>query len=268
MRILLILIYCLPLLVPDLLAQGPLSGFMPRKKQTDIALTYSYDHYDFYYFGSEKRPLKNTTQSVNLFIERGFTDSFSLVFTLPYIWIDEMNTNFQDATIFIKYRNHYNRFGNGDLSLITGVGLSFPVSNYSKETETPIGERSTLFQGRLLMQIKFDIGLFLHLQSGVNFRIIPDAQTSIPLLFRTGFGGSKFYVDAWVEFFNTINPGTDLMVFGGAGSSWIKIGGTIYYPLIPQIGLAISGSALLVGQNIGLSNRVNAGVVFRFGGNG
>lgn len=244
-------------------AQGPISGFMPGPKITDVALSYSTESYSNYLFGEEETTLANTVQSLNLFIERGISDSFSIVLSLPYLWIDEENKGFQDANLFIKYRNEYKRFEKGDLSFITAVGLSFPSSAYANDTETPIGERATVFQGRFLGQYKFDMGLFLHIQSGINFRLIPNAQSSLPVLFRVGFGGKKFYVDGWIEYLTTFNAGVDDQIFGGAGSKWTKIGGTLFYPITAKWGAFVGGSRTLSGKNVGLATRWNTGMVYK-----
>lgn len=245
-------------------AQGPISGFMPGRKVMDVAVSYSSESYSTYLFGEEKTTLANTIQSYSLFIERGISDSFSLVLSLPYLWIDEENRGLQDANLFIKYRNEHKSFSKGELSFITAVGLSFPASAYPNQTETPIGERATVFQGRFLAQYKFHMGLFLHVQSGINFRLIPTAQSSIPVLFRMGFGGRRFYVDGWLEYLSTFNAGVDDQIFGGAGSKWVKIGGTLYYPITPLFGAFVGASQTLSGKNIGLASRWNTGMVYKF----
>lgn len=236
---------------------------MPGRKITDVALSYSTESYSKYLFGEEERTIANTIQSLSLFIERGISDSFSLVLSLPYLWIDDKNRGLQDATLFIKYRNEHKRFEKGALDFITAVGLSFPASGYTIDSETPIGERATVFQGRFLGQYKFDMGLFLHLQTGINFRLIPTAQSSLPLLFRVGFGGRRYYVDGWLEYLTTFNAGVDDQVFGGAGSKWVKIGGTLYYPITSKWGTFIGGSHTLSGKNIGLAARWNTGMVYK-----
>ena len=251
------------LLNASLLAQGPVTGFMPGKKSWDFALSYGQEQHSNYLFGDEKTPLENQNQSLSLFIERGFSDSFSLVLSVPYVSIDEVNQGLQDGNLFLKYRNREKIYDRGRLSLISAIGASFPLSRYPNDTETPIGERAVSVQGRFLVQYDFNFGLFLHLQSGVNFRIIPTAQSSVPVLLRIGFGTRHLYIDGWLEVLNTINAGVDTAVFGGSGSNWTKIGGTLYYALTPKIGLFLNASQTLGGKNIGLSSRWATGVVFK-----
>jgi len=258
-----IVLALLGITISKIQAQGPISGFMPGQKITDVAFSYSTESYSKYLFGEEESTLSNTVQSLNLFVERGISDSFSVVLSLPYLWIDKENKGLQDANVFIKYRNEKKYFEKGNLSFITAIGISFPTSSYAKDTETPIGERATVFQGRFLGQYNFDIGLFLHLQTGINFRLIPTAQSSMPILFKVGFGGRKLYVDGWIEFLNTFNAGVDDQIFGGAGSKWTKIGGTIYYPITPRWGTFVGASRTVSGKNVGLASRWNTGMVYK-----
>lgn len=245
-------------------AQGPISGFMVGAGNTDIAATYSYEYYDRYFFGNEEETIENTIQSVNLFIEHGFSKKASIVITLPYVWIDTLNRGFQDASVHLKYQNQKSTFSNSNLSFITAVGLSFPVSNYPTETEFPIGNRSTIFQGRFLVQHQWNSGVFWHLQSGIDFRIIPESLGALPVLIRLGYGGSKIYIEGWAEWYNTFEDQADTQIFGTGGSDWFRVGGTIYYSVLPEAGVFISGAQFVSGSNIGISSRVNTGVVYKF----
>ena len=244
-------------------SQGPLSGFLTGRGKTDLAINYASDSYDDYFFGDEKRAASTQTQFVSLYLEHGFTDTLSLVATLPYMWTDPENPSLQDATIFLKYRNQYQEFQEGALSFVTGVGLSFPVGNYQLDVERPIGNRSTVFQGRIISQYNFFNGLFFHLQGGVDFRVTPDSQIAIPLLFRTGWGTSKIYGEAWVEWRNTFDAVADTQVGGGSGSDWLRVGATLYYPIVQNIGVTAAIAQFINGRNIGLSTMYSFGVVYR-----
>ncbi|MCB0588086.1 MAG: hypothetical protein KDD06_22530 [Phaeodactylibacter sp.] len=245
-------------------AQGPISGFVPGRGITDIALGYSTETFNTYLFGNEERDSRLTTQSVNLFIEHGFTDTLSLIFTVPYLWIDEVNRGLQDGGVFIKYRNEYKKYASGYLNLITSVGLSFPLSGYPKDTETPIGLRAFNFQGRFQGQYVANSGWFFQLQSGVDFQFLEELKPAIPILFRTGFGARLYFAEAWIESYNTLNSGADTQVSGGSGAKWLRIGGTVYFPLVDGVGIVLGGARILSGRNIGLSTRWNAGAVYRW----
>ena len=247
----------------NIFGQGPLSGFLNGRGKTDVALNYATDRYENYLFGNEKRPISTKTQSVNLFLEHGLSDSLSLVLTLPFVWTNPDSANFQDATLFLKYRNQYQKFKAGALSFLTGVGLSFPVGNYRLDAERPIGTRSTIFQGRIITQYNFYHGLFFHLQGGVDLRVNPDSQVGVPVLFRVGWGTHTIYGEAWVEWRSTFNSAVDTRISGGAGSDWLRVGATIYYPITKKMGITIAVAKFITGRNIGLSTLYSGGIVQR-----
>ena len=260
-RCLTFFISCLPVF---LCAQGAISGFMPGRGITDVALGYSTESFSSYLFGDEKQDSRLTTESMNLFLEHGFTDTLSLVVNIPYLWIDPENRGLQDAGLYVKYRNQYKKYASGYLNLITSIGLSFPISAYPKDTDTPIGQRAINFQGRFQGQYVSDFGLFFQLQSGVDFQFLEELLPAVPILFRTGFGARRYFVEAWIESYNTIHGGVDTQISGGAGSQWLLIGVSLYLPLISNIGIVVGSSRILTGRNIGLSTRWNAGVVYRW----
>jgi len=244
-------------------AQGPVSGFMPGGKHTDIAVNYTYEHFDQYYFGNELENAPTTTRSANLFLEHGFSDSLGLILTLPYKWIDQINRGLQDATLLLKYRNHYRQRRNGQSTFITSVGLSSPISAYPVDTENPIGIRATTFQSRILTQFQWNSGVFVLFKTGLDFRLIPSALVAVPALFRVGWGGRKWYVDGWLEFYHTFNPGTDVQISAGNGSRWQRLGATIYYAFTPSTGVVLNAARFLGGANIGKANQLSAGLVFK-----
>ncbi len=244
-------------------AQGPISGFMSGRGHTDFALNYGYESYNTYKFGDDAQNIETITRSLSLFIEKGLTDTMSLVFTVPYLVVDSDNRGVQDGILALKYRNSYKRALHSQRSYITSVGLSTPLSGYPTDTERPIGVRATVFQGRFLGQFQWDSGLFLHLQSGFDFRISPDAQTALPIVARIGWAGRRIYLETWWELQHAFNSGVDQQIAGGAGSSWRRIGGTFYYALHPKFGVLIGGAHFLNGRNIGLAGRLNFGVVYK-----
>ncbi len=260
-KLLLFKLFLLPIFT---LAQGPISGFLPGATTTDLAIGYSPESYDFYFFGDEKQEQQVSSHSYNIFIEHGFSPRSSLVLNIPYIVIDEENAGLQDATLALKYRNQRTEYANGNMNFITSVGLTFPISDYPTETDTPIGIKAFTFQGRLVAQYNWNYGTFLHIQSGLDFQFIPVSRSSIPVQIRAGMGAANFYFDVWLEWMNAINAGVDTSVTGGEGSSWLKTGGTFYYPFTDRLGAFAGMSYVLTGQNIGQSLRFNVGAVYKW----
>ncbi|HMQ50400.1 MAG TPA: hypothetical protein PKA00_23420 [Saprospiraceae bacterium] len=244
-------------------AQGPIGGFMPGRGVTVIAPAYSIEHFSEYLFGAEKMATPLTTKSYSLYVEHGFSDTFALLVNVPYLKIDEVNRGLQDGGIFIKYRNQYQQYLTGNFSAITAIGLSFPLSAYPTNTDNPIGAGAVSFQGRFLMQYNFKSGAFLHAQSGLEFRLLQAIQVSMPVLFRFGYGTKWYFAEGWAEWYNTFGNGIDSNTSGGAGSDWLRVGATLYFPVVKDFGVFIGGAKVLTGRNIGLSNRLNLGVVYR-----
>lgn len=246
----------------QLLSQGAIDGYMKQKKETDFALTYSYESYDKYYFGKEIQNISVQTKSASLFVAHGLNNNLNLILSIPYMSNNGGIGKLQDAIISMKYRGKKIDFDNSSLSRISAFGFSFPISNYSTEVNYPIGQRATSFQLRHLYQYEIS-GYFIHLQSGFDFRFIPSAQFSIPFIFRTGYAHSKFYVDSWLEYFHTMNSGIDQNISAGEGSSFLKIGGTLYVPIKPFLGVFVGGAHFLTGRNIGKASRINIGLVLK-----
>ncbi len=245
------------------LAQGPIDGYMKGKGHIDAAFTYSSEFFDTYLFGKERQSISNQTRTISLFATGGLNDNLDFVLSVPYIWTDSLNRNFQDAILALKFLNGTQETEHGSWSLVTAVGLTFPVANYRTDTERPIGQKAIAFQPRLLAQYQDQSGFFFMAQSGLDFRVAPTDKIGFPLIVRGGYAGAKLYADLWFDLFKTINPGVDTGIQAGEGSDWYKVGATLYKPVGRHLGLFISGAVYLGGRNIGLAQRVNVGFVLR-----
>jgi hypothetical protein len=244
-------------------AQGMISGFMNPKGTLDLAPGYGHEHFDEYLFGTEPEPQSLTTRSYNLFAEYSMTDHGSLVLNIPYLYINENINGVQDGSIFIKIRNGLRKFSSGRLNTITAVGLSVPLSAYPTTVETPLGYGAVQFQGRLALQYNTNYGFFFHVQSGADFRFLSPLQTSIPVLVRAGFGSTYYFIEGWVEWYNTLNNAVDQQITGGSGSDWTRLGATLYIPVYHGLGIAGNLAYIVDGRNIGLSSRYGFSLVYR-----
>jgi len=244
-------------------AQGPITGFMPGAGVTDIAPGYSYESFNSYYFGRERRSASNTLQTFSLFAEHGFSDSLSIVLTVPYIWNTRNQGSLQDATVALKYRNIHRRGPLGAFSLIGSAGITFPAAAYAIDSLNPIGIRATTLQARLAGQYNFNSGWFVHAQTGYELRVLPDALHAVPILLRAGFGARQYYVESWVEWFHSFSTGTDARISGGQGADWLRAGGVLYVPVSARFGAFAGVAHIFTGRNIGQSTRLNAGAVLK-----
>ncbi|MBB4078726.1 hypothetical protein GGR28_001339 [Lewinella aquimaris] len=262
---------CFPILLGILLAssglaaQGPISGFPTPKGEVAISPGYSVDKYKKYFGeGGTIEDREVTTTSYSLFVEAGLNEQTSLVATLPYLRTNDRPGSLQDASLWIKYMNLDRRERVGNQRVFTAIGLSFPVGNYETTGIAALGQRATVFQGRLVYQYQFDSGFFLHAQSGIDFQFAPESRSSWPVLLRTGYGTKYVYVEGWVEFITALESGTAVQTAtAGTGSSWRRIGGTVYVPVVKWAGVVLGGAYVLGGEYIGRSTRVNTGVVVK-----
>lgn len=259
----------LNLLTISLLAQGPLDGWMKGKNNTDIALSFNRETYDTYRFGNVDSSQNNLIQSASIFIEHGFSDSLDLVFTVPFMRTPicdgcaEFNQGFQDGTLHLKFRSSKKKKEKGYLKKFAAVGVSTPIGQYSDTLVRPLGARNTVLQGRYFLQQDFFSGMFLHFQTGVDFRFIPNSLVSVPLILKTGYGGKRLFLEGFLEYLHTINSTADLQISGGGGSTWLKSGATIYYAIKPNFGVYLKGAWILGGENIGLSSTYGFGAAYR-----
>lgn len=254
---------CLSTISLPLLSQGPISGFKQNAGEIAIALNYAHDSYDTYFLedGEEEREL--TAQSYNFFIEAAMGNKTSLIATLPYINVSEDNNGLQDGSIWIKYNNLHDRKEKGLHNVFTAIGLNFPVGNYSTESDQAIGQKATVFNGRLAYQYQHNSGWFASAVSGIDFQLSPNSTVTWPLLLRSGYGGPHFYVEGWLELVRALETGTvDQSALAGAGSSWNRVGTTVYVPVTKWLGINAGGAWILGGDFIGKSTRFNVGVVF------
>jgi len=244
--------------------QGALDGYMKGRHFTDVALTYSFESYDTYFFGTEAQDISVTTQTVNLYIAHGVSDQLDLIASIPYMWTDSLNSGLQDAILAIRFRNKRKALSNGGyFNIMTSVGVGFPISNYPTTTAQPIGIKAISFLPRFILQYEKN-GYFLQTQTGVDFRLSPTGLVSIPWIIRTGYSTGKIYADLWFDLFRSINAGVDNSVTGGEGASWGRIGGTFYVQLNQAFGVFTGGAYNVSGRNIGQAGRVNAGLVYKW----
>lgn len=230
-----------------------------------MAVSYSAETYENYFLPDDQTEAREIeTISYALFVEAGVSDNMALVATLPWMRTNDREGSLQDASLWLKYMNLDKRDGRAAHRVFTAVGLSFPIGNYETEGVAALGQRATVFQGRLAYQYQHDSGWFLHGQSGIDFQIAPEAQSAWPFLLRTGYGGKYFYTEAWFENVRALESGSGVQTAtAGTGSSWRRVGGTLYIPVQPWVGLNFAGAWVLDGTYIGDSSRLSAGLVFK-----
>lgn len=251
----------------SLLAQGPIDGYMKAGGETDIAVSYGYDHYGKYYLGDQLQDTFNRTyQSASIFLAYGLEDDLGIIASIPFMWTDANNRGIQDGQFFIKYRFLKKERKTGRLDLMLAGGVTTALSGYkvSPESNNPIGEKPTIFEARIAGQHNFKSGLFVMGKTGLSYKIKPITVPTIPSLIRVGYGHSKFYTDVWLEGAVAIGAGSNEVPLGQEGSTFVKFGGTFYVPIGKAFGVFVNGSYTPWGRNISISPRLGAGFVLKF----
>lgn len=243
--------------------QGPISGFVAPQGELVVAVTGGQESFDTYLTGTGEEELQVNSRYYSLFAEFALADHSALVLSLPYISNDEQNRGLQDGSIWFKYRNEQHRGRTGTGAFLTAVGASLPLSRYPVDSRQAIGQRASVFHGRLLYQYGSDQGWFVQAQSGIDFQLAPEARAAVPLLLRAGWGFRYVFAETWLELYRSLETSPTSTAAAGAGSDWNRVGGTLYFPLGRSLGISLNGAWICSGNNIGRSLRWGAGLVGR-----
>ena len=264
-------------------AQSLADGFMKGKGHGSLVLSYSWEQYDEFFFGTEQRPApppfggKITTQSVSLYGIYGLTDNLDIIVNLPFIAArganeepDAPNQNvdgLQDVFLFLKWRPLYVETESGSFSFLGAAGFATPLSDYEANAVLSIGNQSTRVDARLMTQYFMNNGFFIDLQAGYSLRSnnVPNATM---LGGKIGYAGRNFYVDLWSETQISDSSAPDItpgeVPFNETRVNYTQIGISGYVPLTSGLGISAGVGRYVSGRNVGLASRVSGGVVYSF----
>ncbi len=261
------------LLSGSLYGQGPVDGFMKKKKEFSVGLSFSNEKASKLYAGPELGSGSRTTRALSFFGIYGFTDKLNVQLGIPYLNVNKAEENdLQDGSIYLKYNFYTKENKFGKLKAMVATGFVQPLSEYQVYGGSAIGQMSIAGDGRLIVQQNFKSNYFASIQAGYFLKSNP-TPNAVSSSFKIGFAG-KVYVDGFFEIIHAFG-GTDyrgvdeLQVssssggFRGLGFSYQKIGGTIYYEVHPHIGLFGGASYILNGRNAFKNTGVNIGIVFQ-----
>ena len=268
-------------------AQTPLSGFMQGKNGGGVSFSFTNEHYKkVFLFPDEidETPIYKsvTTNSFNIYGTYGFSDKLDVIFNVPFVQTfgnanrEVLNDlgfasgkdGAQDLSAFLKYEFAKK----GDISLQGSFGVTTPMSDYKVdqglESIVAIGNRATTFNAIGLAHYKNSNGLFVSGQLGYSLRStdVPDAVLS---QVKVGYASNRFYIDGYVGN-QTSTGGVDILRNGFTGNfpatkvNYTRVGGTIYAPVDPNIGLSIGGGGILDGRNVGKSYYATFGLTYNF----
>lgn len=254
------------------IAQGPIDGYFKGKGKLDIGLGYTSDKGTDYYAGTNLAGFSRDITSYSMFAIYGVSKELDVQVNVPYI-INGPEKDFQDASIYLKYRAFSKKNSLGFLSVAPAVGFYQPLSKYQTNGFNALGQNNTAVDMRLVAQQKFSNGLFTALQGGYFLKSNPTPDAYSGAL-KVGYAAGKFYTDAWFELNQAIG-GTDYRGTGdkaptaarggfkGMGYGYTKIGLTGYYSIINQLGVYVGVASTLSGRNADKSNRFSVGIVVK-----
>jgi hypothetical protein len=159
---------------PSFLAVRDLSAVLcPDPETCTRRFTQGHDSFDTYLFGDERQKHDLITQSASLSLEYGNPKRFSLFLNVPYLWIDETNKGLQDGSFYLKsLPAQAFRLPQSDHGCRAHVSLLQLPNRYRNAHRA---KKYGLPCPRFDLQNKSDKGFFISLQSGLDFRSIPDA---------------------------------------------------------------------------------------------
>jgi hypothetical protein len=262
-------------------SQSLADSFMKGKGHGNLVLSYSWEQYDEFFFGSERMDApppyggEITTQSVNLYGIYGLTDNLDIIVNLPYISAQGANEEpdapdqnvggLQDIALFLKWRPLYVETESGSFSFLGAAGIATPLSDYEADAVLSIGNQSTRVDARLMTQYFMNNGFLIDLQAGYSIRSnnVPNATM---LAGKIGYAGRNFYVDIWSETQISESDAPDIgeAPFNETRVNYTQIGISGYVPLTSGLGISAGFGRYISGRNVGLATRVSGGVVYSF----
>lgn len=254
-----------------LFPQGEIDGYMKKGGDADIALSYTYEHFDKFWFGKEARVYPVTRQSYSLFVNQGITRHLNFIASVPYIRSSKGENylqGLQDGAFFLKGLPWQKSIEDkGKFSLILAGGYRFPLENYATERGYAYGQKARSIEGRANLNYKWGEGNFIDIKSGYNYRFEP-VPSSVPMVIKAGKGTAKVYYDFWLSYNKPIG-GIDYPDRGPNNSfrelavENLRAGGTYYLPVFNNFGAFLSGGYTLWGRNSGQAYFASIGVVYK-----
>ena len=111
-------------------AQGKIDGFYKGKNNGAVVLGLGFEDGKKYFAGgSGKLDLTRSVSYGNLFGAYGITDDLDANISIPYIVSDD-NADFQDISIYLKYRLFKSQGENGKFEISAAGGFSTNITDY------------------------------------------------------------------------------------------------------------------------------------------
>lgn len=285
-----------------LLAQMDNDGLFMGKGQLCTGPVYSHNSWNNYWEGTQLRSNPNigkvTTQSVNLMGMYGIKKKLSLFYQVPFVFTHQSTgqwkgqSGLQDLNLWLKYRPHLVKVGKGKLAIIGLLGVSTPMSNYTKDMlPMSIGLGSTTGSARLMLDylqngwfvtasatyvwrsnVQLDRTAYYTTQMHYSSEVLMPNATQWHL--RMGYRTHKMVAEAVAENWTT-RGGFDItrnnMPFISNRMNSTRVGFHFKQEelLVKPLTLLAGAQYSVAGRNVGQSTMIYAGIawIFQFGKN-
>lgn len=257
----------------SIFAQGPVDGFMKKKTEFSLGLSFSREKANEMFAGPNLVSVNRTTRAASFFGIYGITDKLNIQVGIPYLDVNKgIEKGFQDGSIYLKYNLLKKENAFGEIRTMVAAGYADPLSNYQTENSSSIGQMAMAGDARIIVHQSFKSNLFATLQGGYIFKSEPTPH-AIASSLKIGYAG-KLYVDVYYELIHALG-GTDYRGVGdlqptsarggfeSLGFSYQKIGGTIYYGIHKHFGAFGGVSYILDGRNTFKNTGFSLGFVFQ-----
>jgi hypothetical protein len=259
-------------------AQPLVDGFTPARGEFEIALGQVDERYEDFYIGSDPAPKARSFDEVVAAISTfygsyGVTDNLEVVLNIP--WIRRETTDaphrtlsgFQDGSVYANQRilTRETRFlGSGYFSVLGGVGLIVPLSDYEPDRLTSLGHHSTDLDAVVTLHQVWRSGWFGTVQVGHLWRLdAPPNAYSTTL--RGGWFNARVFTSFWWQWQDSTS-GTDIGQ-GPFSTNEVDsqvVGAEIAYRFTPDVSVSAKVTGLVDGRNVDKRRTLSAGLIYRF----
>ena len=275
-------------------------GVMMAKGELFTGDVYTHDAWDQYWEGGLKRDNGNlgtlTTQSHTFLAVYGLTHRLNIVGNVPYIWTEASQgvlhgmNGVQDLSIAAKYSLiEREKSPVGALRVLGVFGAAVPLTDYTPDfLPLSIGSASTRVSFRGTASMQGEDGVFVDASAAWTWR--SDVELDRPYYFTNdqlyltsnvvlppvvdwefmgGFRGPRIMAAATVTQ-QWMPSGGDIRrqdaPFVSNRMNALRVGGVVMCPLpkLAPLSVRVSYASTVLGRNVGQSDTVSVGLMYRF----
>ncbi|MGJ8667356.1 MAG: hypothetical protein ACSHW7_13380 [Patiriisocius sp.] len=248
-------------------AQGAIDGFFKEKGNGSVVLGAGFEDNKNYFAGNTRTDISRSLYYGNLFAAYGVTNDFDINVSVPFLSSND-NTDFQDISIYAKYKVASFKKSNFKYDIGLAAGFSTPLTDYDVGGLNDIGQQATIVNGRALLHVIYKNAWFSTLQSGYAYKFGETPESFISTL-KIGKATAKWYYDVYFDYQNSFG-GIDYLGtpppqnFKELGVDFNKVGGTVFHSFNQHWGSYVSLSYVINGRNVFQGPGYGIGLVYNF----